>query len=513
MKLSLITIFFIFLATHAIGQLSVKNLELNYGKHAVGYQHQLRFDSSRSYNFIQKSTEKIAYRPMSMSIWYPALDPESAPADHLKTLNYMEIYKAEQEWEQLPNEQLLNWFVYPNTPKNRRVLQEQSRALKKPDRQQGEFPVIIYSPGYEGSSVENFALCEFLASHGYVVVALPSRGSENFFLSGGSQEDLVNQVADIEFLLKMVNGWKNTDKNKIALMGFSFGGMSDQLAQMKNEFIKAVVSIDGSERYQYEKLKNSPFFSIEKADVPFIHLAQKDIPDEILKSDNIDASLNTDFKFYDDLKYADAYALKLHDLTHFNFTTLGVLLKNRDPRQDKSDEKIMASYQIASEYILQFLNGYLKSNEKSLNFLKNTPATNGFDPKLISKKHKTAIQKPVTFVDFNELASKSGYEQIAGVYEDFKSKNPQFQIRERSLNTLALQWLYNSDKPDYGIKVLHFAVSLFPGSSNLFDSLGEGYLVIGDQENALKNFRKAVRLDSGNFNSSERIKQLSKAKK
>lgn len=513
MKFTLFTVLLIFLSENAIGQLSVKNLKLPYGEYTIGYQHQLKYDSSRSYNFIQKSANTDSYRPMSISIWYPAVSAIRSTSNYVKTLNYLEVYKLEKEWEQLPNEQLLNWFEYPNTPKNRRILGESSMAFKNPEWQKGKFPVVIYSPGYEGSSVENFALCELLASHGYIVVASPGRGSDDLYLNGGTLIDIETQARDIEFLIGMVNGWEYTDKSKIAVMGFSFGGLSNVLTQMKNEQVKAIVSIDGSIKYQYKKLKDSPFFSINKVDVPFIHLAQKDIPEEILKSDNLDPGLNTDFKFFDDLKYSDAYAFKFHHLTHSNFTTLGVLLSNRDPRQDKSDEKIMVSHKITSQYILHFLNGHLLSDSESIEFLKNDPEANGFEEQLISRKHKKANQKPVSFSDFNEQMMDSEYHEIPDIYHNFRSVNPEFKIEESQLNTLALQWLYNSEKPDNGIKVLNFAVSLFPNSSNLFDSLGEGYLVIRDEKNALKSFKEAVRLDANNFNSAERIKQLSDADK
>ncbi|MGY0406711.1 hypothetical protein, partial [Pseudoalteromonas sp. SYSU M81241] len=81
-----------------------------------------------------------------------------------------------------------------------------------------------------------------------------------------------------------------------------------------------------------------------KMDVPYIHMAQKDIPEIVLKEDNIDAALNTEFKLYDSITKSIAYRLKFQNLTHSHFSTLGVLFANRDKRQDKSDPEIMESY-------------------------------------------------------------------------------------------------------------------------------------------------------------------------
>jgi glycosyltransferase involved in cell wall biosynthesis len=99
-------------------------------------------------------------------------------------------------------------------------------------------------------------------------------------------------------------------------MGFSFGGLANIIAQTRNDKIKAVVSLDGTERYQYKLLEKSPFFESKRIDVPYIHMAQKDIPEIVLKEDNIDSELNSKFQLYDSLTNSNTYKLKLHNLIH-----------------------------------------------------------------------------------------------------------------------------------------------------------------------------------------------------
>ena len=48
----------------------------------------------------------------------------------------------------------------------------------------------------------------------------------------------------------------------------------------------------------------------------------------------------------------------------------------------------------------------------------------------------------------------------------------------------------------------------YPGSSNAFDSLGEVYILMGDNENAIQNYRKSLALDSSNENAKEMIRKL-----
>jgi cytochrome c-type biogenesis protein CcmH/NrfG len=51
-------------------------------------------------------------------------------------------------------------------------------------------------------------------------------------------------------------------------------------------------------------------------------------------------------------------------------------------------------------------------------------------------------------------------------------------------------------------------VMQFPGSSNAYDSLGEAYIKSGDNELAIKNYKKSVELDPGNENAKENLVKL-----
>ena len=103
----------------------------------------------------------------------------------------------EEEWPHLPNEQLLNWFRYPNNPANQAHLLEKTNARLNAKPKEEKFSVVLYAPGYERSSIENFAICEFLASHGYMVLASPSRGHNNKSLEGASLRDIETQARDL----------------------------------------------------------------------------------------------------------------------------------------------------------------------------------------------------------------------------------------------------------------------------------------------------------------------------
>ncbi|MEA1787319.1 prolyl oligopeptidase family serine peptidase [Arenibacter sp. GZD96] len=503
-----IFLLFLLFQVHAgFSQTSLQKIALRNGSMDVGFRHYLSADSTRTYNRIFDWRTKSVARPIPISLWYPAKETINN-TEPLKIIEYFEILKVEEEWEYLPNEQLLNWFYYPNTVANQNHLKEKTTAYKHNEPIYGRFPVVIYTPSYQASSIENFALCEFLASHGYIVISSPSRGTENRFFEGGTEKDLETQARDVEFLIKEVGKVQNADYNRIATMGFSFGGMANMLAQMRNKNIKAVISLDGSERYQYTTLKRSPFFNIEKIDIPYMHLAQKDIPELVLKEDNINAELNYEFELYDSIVYSDAFQLKFHNLTHSHFSTLGVLFEPRDQRQDKSDLEIMESYRLVSEYTLNFLNAFFKDDTGAVHFLENEPSENRVEKGLITKQFKKKKNLPMNFQDFNELALKQNYEHLYELYKSILEKNPTMQLPEGNLNNLGLQLVFNPKTSQKGINVFLFATGIYPNSANLFDSLAEAYLFMGDKEKAIENFKKSLKLDSQNQNAVDRLKLL-----
>jgi len=506
MRLSVLIVLMFFQVNLIYGQTSLNEIDLNIGKHKVGFRHYTTIDSTRTYSRIYDYTNQKIARPIPVSIWYPSIQDANGK-EKLHVLDYLEILKEEEEWEYLPNEQILNWFYYANTPANQNHLKELTNAYPEVEFANGKFPVIIYAPSFERSSIENFALCEYLASHGYIVIASPSRGTETRWFVESAKE-METQARDVAFLIKEVGKYEMADYHNMALMGFSFGGLSNIIAQNTNERIKAIVSLDGTERYQYALLEKSPFFDINKMNVPYIHMAQKEIPENVLKEDKIDAELNTKFELYDSISNSSVYRLKFHHLSHPNFSALRILFENRDERQDKSDAEIMESYKWVATYTLNFLNAFLINDDSALSFIENKPSDNGVRNGLISQRTKQAESVAFSFQDFNDTASSQNYQNLSQLYESLVKKHPSFKISEGNLNTLGLQLVFNPKTSEQGINIFLLAAELYPNSANLFDSLAEGYLYVGNKSKAVENFEKSLELNAQNQNAIDRLKQL-----
>jgi dienelactone hydrolase len=490
-------------------QTSLKEINLKTGEFNVGFEHYLIIDSTRTYQIENDFTNQLVYRPIPVSIWYPAV-MDNKNSKQLTVLDYLEVLKEEEESKKLPNELLLDWFsdLGGETPQSRAHLSEKVNALSDATFLDGKFPVVVYAPSYQASSIENFALFEYLASNGFVVISSPSRGTSTRWLEGGTTKDMETQSRDVELLLKEIHKFENIDFDRIALMGFSFGGLSNAITVMKNKKIDALVSLDGTERYNYAVLEQSPYFDLDSFNVPYIHFAQKDIPEEVMTSDKIPNELNYKFQLYDSLKYNDAYSYKLHDLTHSHFGSIGVLFAYRDKRQDKSDVKIMASYKLLSEHTLQFLNATLKNKEKANEFIEKSPVENGISETLVSKKMKKAHSREFKYQDFNNLALHQNYRGLVPLYQKTMAKYPALKLEEGMLNSLGLRLSFNAGKMEQGINVFLLAVHIYPNSANLYDSLALAYLYNNDYKNAISNYKKSLELNPENQNAINTLKEL-----
>jgi CubicO group peptidase (beta-lactamase class C family) len=98
----------------------------------------------------------------------------------------------------------------------------------------------------------------------------------------------------------------------------------------------------------------------------------------------------------------------------------------------------------------------------------------------------------------------SGVEQ----YNDLKQKHSDtYALDEREMNQVGYG-LLRANKVKEAIEVFKLNVEAFPKSSNVYDSLGEAYMVNGNKELAIKNYQKSVELDPKNASGIEALRKL-----
>lgn len=88
----------------------------------------------------------------------------------------------------------------------------------------GAFPVVLYSLGTDTRSLENVVLWEYLASHGYVVVATPSVGHGPVEMETIGPTAVEVRARDLEFALRFIRDLPYADQRRVATVGSSLGG-------------------------------------------------------------------------------------------------------------------------------------------------------------------------------------------------------------------------------------------------------------------------------------------------
>lgn len=69
-----------------------------------------------------------------------------------------------------------------------------------------------------------------------------------------------------------------------------------------------------------------------------------------------------------------------------------------------------------------------------------------------------------------------------------------------TISILGYEWLKQKQNPEAAIKVFKYGVTLMPNNADLYDSLGEAYLVNDDWINAIANYGKSLSLEPKNEN-------------
>jgi CubicO group peptidase (beta-lactamase class C family) len=117
-------------------------------------------------------------------------------------------------------------------------------------------------------------------------------------------------------------------------------------------------------------------------------------------------------------------------------------------------------------------------------------------------------QKPKRSVaeDFFKLLVTAKLSNPASEFEKL-TKNNTYYLNENEMNAAGYQFM-NENKVKEAITIFKLNTVAFPQSANTFDSLGEAYMVDGDNNNAIINYEKSLELNPKNSNAVEMLKKL-----
>lgn len=483
------------------------------GPHSVGLKVVQQYDHSRVYKTRyslvtgQPNTGERA-RPMQMLVWYPAA---RSGGKHVTFEDYLLTRATEADFtidsatvQRATARRIADAkAVFPLTPQ---LISRPMWAVRDAAERQGKFPVVIYAPSFGAAAGENADLCEYLASHGYIVIASASQGVSSRAMTEDI-EGLEAQTSDIGYLISYAATLKQADMGQIAVAGFSWGGLANIMAASRDDRIKALIALDGSVRY-YPQMVDGGKDAVrsvtpERLTQPLLFLAQRPATMEHLNRNGN----GTSYSLLNQMANSDVMIATMHPMLHRHFASDDQRFLPESELGDYTRDEVATAYGWMSRYVLRFLDAYLKGDSKAATFLANKPTANGAPRNMISMDLRRASSKPITRESFSAQLAAAGFDKAHAIYTEMKAKGAGFSFNPHDINT----WGYNllrDSKPKESIDIFRFGTQLFPEDANLFDSLGEAQAEVGQRDDAIRNYRRSLELNPKNNNAVERLKAL-----
>jgi peptidylprolyl isomerase len=109
---------------------------------------------------------------------------------------------------------------------------------------------------------------------------------------------------------------------------------------------------------------------------------------------------------------------------------------------------------------------------------------------------------------FVKTIQTSGIESAVALYrKEKKNRFRNYYISESQMNQIGYAFLQNGRTAE-AIEILKINVDAFPKSANVYDSLGEACMAAGKDAEAIRNYRKSLKLDPTNENATQKLREL-----
>jgi len=256
-------------------------------------------------------------------------------------------------------------------------------AVRDAKLAKGHYPVLIYAPSGSSVSWENADLCEYLASHGYVILASPSMGVSTRDMT--DDLDGINaQASDISFLITYAKTLPDTDSSEVAVVSWSWGGASSLFAAARDPRIDALVSMDGSMRYYPGLVRMAGDVHPERMTIPLLFFTAENanfLEDLDKHHDGPSADI-VGPSVLNAWIHGDLLTMNMLGMAHPEFSSM---FQRRESAQRFAENQVAdygrddanTSHAWVALYTLNFLNAYLKHDASAKTFLERTPAENG----------------------------------------------------------------------------------------------------------------------------------------
>ncbi|MEW5924317.1 MAG: hypothetical protein AB1746_10045, partial [Candidatus Zixiibacteriota bacterium] len=457
---------------------------LVFGPHEIGFMTIETFDNTRSfmpkYDYNGRLLDGERTRPIQICVWYPAAGSNAAGS--MVFGEYVCPYPDDFRFNTLvANMQArdLNYLTGLMSG-DRGMVQDlmnlKVKAVKNAPWAQKKFPVVIYHGNSTSGISENLVLCEYLASHGYIVAATHSMGARTYS-APVSEADIEAMTRDKEFAYSVVKNLENADKDRLGILGSVSGGLTAMMMQMRNKDADAVAVIDGP--------SGAENLSISAGNM--VHLNYRDLSVPLMLIHGGKPGDNHP-QILDSLRYSDRFIFACENLSRTNpgHEVFFVAKTSEDAAARAAEE--FPEYETGCWKIREFLDAFVAKDENMLGKFKNEIA----QPASADFAYMGGLDLPPREDEFVEIIRTEGGARGVELFEKFRKQEPEYRIfREAVMNVLGYE-LLRGQRLDDAREVLRLNTLAYPNSANCWDSYADALTALGDNDGALKCYKKVM---------------------
>lgn len=251
-------------------------------------------------------------------------------------------------------------------------------AVRDARVREGKFPLIVFSHGNGGTRTQNTFWCDYLASHGYVIVSADHtanarvtiiKGKPILYRNDQRENSAVDRPKDMSFLLDQMTLWNGGadsrfagkfDLTKPVAAGMSFGSMTAIRVADSDPRFKAVIAMSGAPE-AHTNLTVPSLYMLGEEDRTIGPKGNARVRDVFAKHQR------------------DGYLLAIKDGGHYSFTDVFKIDKNfgdgvgKGKRGGEGAEfnytSMETTYAIVNSYSVAFLGLYVRGERDYLPFL------------------------------------------------------------------------------------------------------------------------------------------------
>ena len=301
-----------------VSQKSVMWGELSPGAYDVGFRVRTFFDPNRA--DVDKSENS---RPIDVMIWYPAELGTNVPK--LNFRNYLLLVpELKHDSDQIQIREWLSTAISGDvsgvgSDTLAQMLETQMQAVLDAPIMNAQFPLVLWTMRHE-TMVAQSILCEYLASHGYVVAYARSGGAPlplpwQIQTAAEKLHVFSEHLKDLNFALECLSSEPDVTPTTASIITWSYAAELAPLMQLRNPAVKLVIGLSSnplslSGLYQGDAAGSN--LKLDSLDVPYVVMSEQF---------GFDGKKRDAPAILDELP-TDAYYLSFSKLAHGNFNAL-----------------------------------------------------------------------------------------------------------------------------------------------------------------------------------------------